>query len=159
VSYHAFGQEEPLPPDSGAPLCNDPNQWKEGSTCSEEICKTGFFWNGVGCVAIAKTGIPTVDVSPTLEQMQEECVDGGGEWDFETGCIHGGTGTRVPDEEDTSGGGGGGFTPTEPSSFDPGIVAASSSGAKLPGWVWAVGAALAVVAVAVAVAPNGGERR
>jgi hypothetical protein len=158
VSYHAFGQEEPLPPDAGAPLCTDPNQWKEGSTCSTELCKTGFFWNGVGCVAVAKTGIPTVDITPTLEQLQQECVDGGGEWDFETGCIPGGTGTRVPDEE-TPGGGGGGFTPTQPSSFDPGVVAASVEGAKLPGWVWAVGAALAVVAVAVAVAPKGGEPR
>ena len=164
MSYHAFGQGEL--PDAGdpGPLCSDPNQWKEGSTCSIELCKTGYFWNGESC----SQALVDVEVdAPSF--AQKVCLEAGLTWDPELGCVNtapADTGTRLPQDlpADLPGGGGatpgggGGFTP-EPSPFDPGIVAASASGAKLPGWVWAVGAALAVVAVAVAVAPKGGEGR
>lgn len=159
MSYHAFG-EDPLPPDAGAPLCTDPNQWKEGSTCSEELCKAGFYWNGTGCVP----ALVNVDID-TPSFAEKVCLEAGLTWDPVLGCVDTrptpGTGTRLPEglPADVPGGGGtpggGGFTPTEPSTFDPGIVAANVGGAKIPGWVWAAGAVLAVAAVAVAVSKEG----
>jgi hypothetical protein len=56
----------------------DPNQWKEASTCSLELCKTGYYWTGTGCVLVATPRLP----EPTF--AEQVCVEAGLSWDAAT---------------------------------------------------------------------------